>query len=118
MTPEEFARKVLDAVRELGAFEDAEAVAAFLTAEGIKGERLEPCQCPVARFVAKRIDPDGGNSLFVSVGADNVTAFDWRSGCDDEGGPALKAWVGFPSATQEFIRMFDNYEAFPELVDA
>lgn len=119
MTEEEFCRIVLEAVREICAFEDAEQVAAFLLAQGCKGEPVGPCTCPVARFVAKRIDPDGlsGNTLTVAVGADNVTAMDWRNGADEEGGPKLHAYIGFTTSVKEFIHAFDHYGLFSELVE-
>lgn len=118
MTQEEFARRVLEAARELCAFEDEEAVAAFLLAQGCKGEPLGPCDCPVARFIRKRVYPDGGGGSSVTVGSNSVTVLDWSNGADAEGGPALHAYVGFTKPVKDFIHGFDHYGLYPELVEA
>lgn len=117
MTPEEFTEKVLAAVRELGVFTDAQQVAEFLAREGIKGDRIGPCTCPIARFITKRIGPaDGGALLSVTVSASDVMATEWSAGYDDDGNPRLKAFIGFEKPVRDFIFAFDHEERFPELV--
>lgn len=116
MTPKQFSRTVLEAAREICAFEDAEAVAAFLGGEGIKGVRFDPCNCPVAVFITKRIGPYPGSLLNVTVGASSVNALDFSSGMEDgTGDPKLRAYVGFTQSVQDFIRYFDNNGRWPEL---
>lgn len=119
MTPEqeEFVNKVLAAVRELCAFTDAQAVAAFLAGEEIKGECGWPCTCPVARFVGKRINPDGSNLIVITVSNNSVMADDYGGGFKD-GLPVLHAWIGVEQPVQDFIRGFDLEGRFPELIEA
>lgn len=115
MTPEEFSRTVLDAVRELCAFADEEAVAAFLLAEGIRGVRFNSCDCPVARFVAKRIGPRPDGTLSITVGAAAVTALDYSGEADESGLALCHAFVGFTQPVKGFIHGFDNYNQFSNL---
>jgi len=121
MTPDEFARKVLDAVREICDRENENAVAALLADEGVKGIPFDVCNCPVARFIRLRIDPDGsaGDMLNLTVSGSSVIAMDYRQGFEDDGlNPKLHAYVGFTSSVESFIIAFDRYGLYPELLEA
>lgn len=79
---------------------DRDDVATFLLVKGIKGRRREPCDCPVANFLAQEV----GRPVTVSSG-EHGNAY-----CGD-------ACVSLPEVVKSFIRIFDDYlgNAFIEL---
>lgn len=74
----------------------AEVVAARLLAEGCRGHRESRCSCPVATFVARHLDADGGD-FFVEVSrtvAKLSRTSPRRSSFEAALPPAVAAFVG------------------------
>lgn len=85
-----------------------EVIAASLYKLGIRGKRLDGCDCPLAKYLGTVCDVDA-----VEVESSRVTV---TTGFYNDGEPDT-SWVPTSAAVAGFVMMFDD-GFFPELVAA
>ncbi len=83
-------------------------LALWLLLHDSRGDRSDPCGCPLARFLSRYL----GEAVVVSVSQVSIKA--WRQGV----GPGrFRASVDTPAVVSQFVRGFDAGR-WPELDDA